>query len=98
MRRGFKFELSRSLEEDCRKIIEAEWKNEVHHADSIDGVHSRLLHCSKALSTWSYNTFKQRDNQTKEKNEKLRTLQLQERRWNMGKIRELKEEIHKMFE
>ena len=74
IRRGFKFELNWSLEEDYQQIIEEAW-NEVPNEDAI----SKLSKCQTSLQQWSKGKLGDSAAQIKLKTQKLEVLQCNER-------------------
>jgi hypothetical protein len=92
-KRGFKFEISWTLDEEYQKIVEEAW-NEIPN----DDVRSKLAQCRTSLTSWSRGKFGNTAALIKQKMRELELLQRSESPENSEDIKILKGEIEKLLE
>ena len=92
-RRGFKFEMSWTLEEDYQQVIEATW-----NAAPKDDAISKLSECRTSLQKWSKGKLGDTMAQIKRKTQDLKMLQRSEGLENSEVINNLNAEIELLLE
>jgi hypothetical protein len=92
-RRGFKFELNWTLEEDYQQVIEEAW-NAAPNEDAI----SKLSKCRASLQKWSKGKFENSAAQIKQKTHEVEELQHNEGLKNSEEIKLLNAEIELLLE
>jgi hypothetical protein len=92
-RRGFKFELNWTLEEDYQQVIEEAW-NAAPNEDAI----SKLSKCRASLKKWSKGKFENSAAQIKQKAHEVEELQHNEGLENSEEIKLLNAKIELLLE
>jgi hypothetical protein len=91
--RGFKFEMSWTLDEEYRKVVEDAW-----HKIPNDDIRLKLTQCKTNLTNWSRGKFGNSVAIIKQKTRELEELQRQEGPENSDAIKKVQGEIDKLLE
>lgn len=97
-KRGFKFEASWSLSEDCEGVIKNPWFEGSGRINYLQTVHHKLQRYQCLLSSWSKEKFSKVDESIKQKTKKLEELQLREGPDVQGDIRTIQKELDDLME
>lgn len=78
--------------------MDEEWNRDDGSGDVVGRVQKKLRACRTALSRWSKNVFTGREKLIQDKTEQIRRLQLEEDKYKVEELREVRKELGIMLE